>query len=60
MKVTRVSLILAGCISYRQRIVRDVWDRVLDFAIAAWLGLLDCLAPLQETPVVRRQGGARR
>jgi hypothetical protein len=40
-------------------VVRDAWDRLLDFAIAAWLGLLDLLAPLPETPVdwaIREQG----
>jgi hypothetical protein len=33
--------------------VREAWDRLLDFAIAAWLGVLDRLAPLPETEVDR-------
>jgi hypothetical protein len=33
--------------------VREAWDRLLDFFIAAWLGVLDRLAPLPETPVER-------
>jgi hypothetical protein len=42
--------------------MRGVWDRFLDFAaIAAWLGLLDRLGPLPETPVDRaiREEGER-
>jgi hypothetical protein len=41
--------------------LHDAWDRLLDFAIAAWLGLLDRLAPLPETPVDRaiREEGER-
>jgi hypothetical protein len=37
----------------RASVVREAWDRVLDFATATWLGLLDRLAPLPETPVDR-------
>jgi hypothetical protein len=42
--------------------MRAVWDRLLDFAIAARLGILDWLAPLPETPVDRaiREEGERR
>jgi hypothetical protein len=41
--------------------VRDAWDRLLDFVIATWLGVLDRLAPLPETPVDRaiREEGER-
>jgi hypothetical protein len=41
--------------------MREAWDRLLDFAIAAWLGLLDRLAPLPETEVDRaiREEGER-
>jgi hypothetical protein len=34
-------------------VVRGAWDPLLDFIIAAWLGLLDRVAPLRETPVDR-------
>jgi hypothetical protein len=34
--------------------VRNAWDGLLDFIIAAWLGLLDLLAPLPETPIDRQ------
>jgi hypothetical protein len=37
----------------RASVVREAWDRLLDFAIATWLGLLDRLAPLPETVVDR-------
>jgi hypothetical protein len=41
--------------------IRDIWDRLLDFAIATWLGVLDRLAPLPETAVDRaiREEGER-
>jgi hypothetical protein len=41
--------------------LREAWDRVLDFAIATWLGVLDWLAPLPETDVDRaiREEGER-
>jgi hypothetical protein len=46
---------------HRASVVRDVWDRLLDFFIAAWLGLPDRLAPLPETAVDRaiREEGQR-
>jgi hypothetical protein len=37
----------------RASVVREAWDRLLDFAIAPWLGVLDRLAPLPETSVDR-------
>jgi len=45
----------------RASVVREVWDRLLDFAIATWLGLLDRMAPLPETEVDRaiREEGER-
>jgi hypothetical protein len=33
--------------------MRDVWDRLFDFCVVTWLGLLDRLAPLPETAVDR-------
>ena len=41
--------------------MREASDRLLDFAIAAWFGLLDRLAPLPETEVDRavREEGER-
>jgi hypothetical protein len=45
----------------RASVVREAWDCLLDFAIATWLGVLDPLAPLPETPVDRaiREEGER-
>jgi hypothetical protein len=45
----------------RASVVREAWDRLLDFAIAAWLGAIDRFAPLHETPVDRaiREEGER-
>ena len=45
----------------RASVVREAWDRLLDFIIAAGLGILDRLAPLPETPVGRaiREEGER-
>jgi hypothetical protein len=43
----------------RASVVREAWDRLLDFAIATWFGLLDRLAPLPETAVdqaIREEG----
>ena len=42
-------------------VMRDVWDRLLDFCVATWLGLLDRLAPTTETEVDRaiREEGER-
>jgi hypothetical protein len=37
----------------RASVVREAWDRLLDFAVAAWFSLLDRLAPLPETEVDR-------
>jgi hypothetical protein len=41
--------------------MRDAWERLLDFAVATWLGVLDRLAPLPKTPVDRaiREEGER-
>jgi len=43
--------------------LHDAWDRLLDFAIATWLGLLDrvWVSPLPKTPVDRaiREEGER-
>ena len=33
--------------------MRDVWDRLLHFAIATWLGVLDRLAPQPVTQADR-------
>jgi hypothetical protein len=45
-------------------VVREASDRLLDFFIAAWLGLLDRVAPPRETRVdraIREEGeGLRR
>src|SRR6516162_6707136 len=45
----------------RASMVRDVWDRLFDFCVATWLGLLDRLAPRPETEVDRaiREEGER-
>jgi hypothetical protein len=45
----------------RAPMVRDAWDGFLDLAIAAWLGLLDRVAPMPETAVDRaiREEGER-
>jgi hypothetical protein len=45
----------------RPSVIRKARDRLLDFAIAAWFGLLDRLAPLPETEVDRaiREEGER-
>jgi hypothetical protein len=45
----------------RASVVREAWDRLHDFFIAAWLGMLDRLAPLPETEVDRaiREEGER-
>ena len=43
----------------RASVVREAWDRLLDLFIAAWLSVLDRLAPLPETPVdqaIREEG----
>jgi hypothetical protein len=43
----------------RASVVREAWDRLLDFVIATWLGLLDRLAPRPETAVdraIRKEG----
>jgi hypothetical protein len=45
----------------RASVVRDVWDRLLDFAVATKLRVLDQLMPLQETPVdraIREEGSS--
>jgi hypothetical protein len=41
--------------------MRDVWERLLDFAIATWLGVVDRMLPRPETPVDRaiREEGER-
>jgi hypothetical protein len=45
----------------RASVVREAWDRLLDFFIAVWLGLLDRLTPLPDTEVDRaiREDGER-
>ena len=43
----------AGLKPRRASVVREAWDRLLDFIIAAGLGILDWLAPPRETPVDR-------
>jgi hypothetical protein len=43
----------------RASVAREAWDRLLDFAIATWFGVLDRLAPLPETAVdwaIREEG----
>jgi hypothetical protein len=40
-------------------VVREACDRLLDFLIATWLGVLDRVAPLPETPIdraIRKEG----
>jgi hypothetical protein len=41
--------------------LRAAWDRVLDFAIEAWLAVLDRVAPIPESPIDRaiREEGER-
>jgi hypothetical protein len=41
--------------------MRDVWDRLLDFAVATKLGVIDRVLPRPETPVDRaiREEGER-
>jgi hypothetical protein len=43
---------MAGEARVRQ-VMRDVWDRLLHFAIATWLGVLDRLAPQPVTQADR-------
>jgi hypothetical protein len=45
----------------RASVVRDVWDRLLDFAVPMWLGVIDRVSPRPETPVDRaiREEGER-
>jgi hypothetical protein len=44
----------------RASVVREAWDPLLDFFIAAWLGLLDRMAPPRETPIDRAIREGRR